>query len=79
MLFLLHIFADTKINKMNTEDSQFVIGQTYPKDFLEKSKMELVNKSCLFMFYRNEKHVYVFDLNNKKHPDEFLLVAIWDN
>ncbi len=64
---------------MNVIDNLLLKGQKYSKKFLQDAHCNLVSESNMYFFYRRGGLVYVFDKNNSKHPDEFLLVAIWED
>ncbi|MEI6696888.1 MAG: hypothetical protein WCO13_12575 [Bacteroidota bacterium] len=64
---------------MNVFDNLLLKGERYSKKFLQDALFKFVSESNMFFFYRKGGLVYVFDKNNSKHPDEFLLVAIWED
>ncbi|MFZ4400378.1 MAG: hypothetical protein ACOYO1_10115 [Bacteroidales bacterium] len=64
---------------MTKNKNQLIKGGIITKKFLYENDIEFVSESSLFFFYRKGLYVYVFDKSDTNHPDEYLLVAIWED
>ena len=63
-----------KNNKVNLE-----IGKKYSITFLQENNIIKFSQSSIYVFFKKDEITYVFFKDNLKHPQEYVLAAIWES